>query len=678
MNYRIVILAGLLIALTGSVCQAMAPTGTYFFADKPFPEYMYLWQEGWSFQDADGEKLIHARPDMPLGGYAFVYFRNTTGKPVTVSDLSIEGFKMSQALGKSHEPKRSEEQFYSSILLSKLPKTQIDRLKQLGWPVWWKADPPIVEPGKLGKVVVRLRRNPAPTELNMGLIYQGGQLDAKVATREAKPQFATISFSPDLKTVYLYPRHPKRGPAPVKVFIDGRDFTDLASIWSEPAVAVSPIVVELQQPLQVMSYHDFKVTYSDGSAAQAGIRAWGREMVYGMWSTPSGGSDPKSATEAFVTEYVTHNINAVMPYVVGVCRDFFHSDEGWEYCKKMGVDRMIHWPSDKHDALFLFAMDEPDAHDAACRELEPLDRLGVLAQYLVNWTRILQKAGRTSPVLLNIDNTYKPENWYMYHQLPDIPCVDPYFPEQQDFAVRNPQYFSAHTKPTYVQGVCAISQSSGQPNPLHAILCSTRYADDKGYLGRYPTPEEKRMEVYYSVGTGAKGISYWWFPRDNFCQGLDYRTPEANALWKEIGILGAEVRTAGPLITTSCPVEMDTKASRLLWVRSLLCGGDTVAVIAVNENVACDRMGTMVKPVENASVSVKLPSWIDPESVIEVSADGISDVKYTMQGNSIKLDLGTVQINRFVLITSDADLKTRLQQRYAEKFAANVKALKGE
>lgn len=665
-----ILAAAALMLAACTTAQAQEMTGTYYFPDKPFPEYMPLWQEGWSFKNANGDKLIYAKPDMPLGGYAFVYYKNTTAKPITVTDLTVDGVKMSQALAQDIYPKAGEEKFRTTLLMSKLPKAQIDTVEAAGWPVWWKPEPKIVEPGACGEIVIRMRRSPKPAEINVGIITDSGQFSAKVATTKSKPQFGTISFSPDLKTVYLYARHPKAGTKPVKVLVDSKDVTASAEISWDKTVGLSPIVVKLAQPLKLMSYHNFCVLYADDSAAQAGIRAWGHDMVYGMWSSPGGGGDPEAATKGFIEEYVYHNLNAVMPYVIGACRDYFFSDAGWDYCEKMGVDRMIHWPEANHDALFLFAMDEPDANDASFGDIPEQDRLGNLGQFLVNWTRQLHKSGPNSPVLLNIDNTYKPENWYMYHQLPDIPCVDPYFPEQQDFAVENPYAFAAHTRPTYVQGVCAISQSSGQPKPLHAILCSTRYR------GRYPTPEEKRMEVFYAIASGAKGISYWWFPKDSGCHGLDERTPEACALWKEIGILGGEVRTAGLLIPTSCPVDLPSKASKFLWVRSLLCGGDTVAVITVNDNVACDRMGTIVKPCEKAQVSVQLPSWINPKSVIEVTSDGIKDVPSKRDGGKLTLDLGTVNVSRFVLITSNTDLKAQLQKRFDEKFAKNVRDLK--
>ncbi len=649
-----------------------------YIPDKPFPQYMDLWQEGWSFKDEDGETLRYARPDMPLGGYVFIYIRNATDRPVKISDLTLQGVRLSAALAMGEKPTSPEDSYHSSILFSKLPASDIETLKAAGWPVWWKPEPDTVPAGGCGEIVIRLKRSPKPAMLNIGLVTGSRTVQTRVDTRARVPQFGTISFSTDLSTVYLYSRHPRTGARPVKVLLDERDVTSSASIVTDPALRMSAIVLKLPRAHAPMSYHTYRLVYSDGLQAAAGIRSWGPEMVYGMWSSPSDGDDPESATKSFISDYVKHGINCVMPYVVGKCRDYFHSDEGWNYCESMGVGRMIHWPAKGHEATFMFVRDEPDAHDAAARLLPEKDRLGAHGQYLVYWSRVLLENAPTSPRLLNIDNTYKPENWYMYHQLADIPCVDPYYPEQLDLVyIKNPANLAAHTRPTYIRAVCEISQSSGQPKPLHAILCSTQYVVP-AHTGRFPTPEEKRMEVYYAIGAGAKGISYWWFAYDDICRGLSAGTPEAKALWNEIGLLGAEVRTAGPVITTSCPAELPTTASRYLTVRSLLRGTDTAAVATVNTNSASDRVGTVVRPVENSRVQVSLPAWLKPRDAFEVTADGIRSVTWEFADGKVSLDLGTVDVSRFVLVTADPSLKGQLEQRYNEMFAANVKQLRAE
>ena len=670
------VVAALLIAAACGACFAQQVEGTYYFPDKPFPEYMPLWQEGWSFKGEDGLKLVYAKPDMPLGGYAFIYFKNTGGNPMTVNDLSIEGIKMSEALTKDWNPTNLDQRYSASILISKLPKAQIDKLMDAGWPTWWMMEPLTIQPGAQGEIVIRLKRSPKPEQLKIGIITDRGTLDASVVPSKAQPQFGTISFDTDLKMVYLYPRHLTAGAKPAKVIIDGKDVTASSTITADKSLALSAIVVKLDQPIKMMTYHTFRVEYPDGSAAQAGIRAWGHDMIYGMWSSPSGGGDPEEELKSFIDDYALHNVNCVMPYVVGSARSYFDTDAGWDYCESKGVGRMTMWPNKIRVETLLFAQDEPDACDANFQSVEPAKRLGAGGQWLVEWAWALRDRAPKTPVLLNIDNTYKPENWYMYHQLPDVPCVDPYYTEQQDFQdFADPYHFQAHTRPTYVQAVAAISQSSCQPKPLHVILLSCRHQSPT-FKGRFATPEEKRMEVYYSIGGGAKGLSYWMFASGGDSSCLGEGSKESKALWNEVGLMGAEVRTAGPVITSSCPVDLPTKTSKFLWVRSLLAGNDTLAVVTVNDNVACDRLGTVVRPCQNAQVSVTLPSWLDPKDAFEVTPDGVKDVSWKIDGGSVNLSLGTVQVSSFVIVTANPGLRAQLQNRYQKMFAANVAKIK--
>ncbi|HET6456725.1 MAG TPA: hypothetical protein VFI02_20170, partial [Armatimonadota bacterium] len=130
--------------------------GVVYDADTPFPEFMHLWQEGWSLKDANGERLLYSKTHLSFGGYVFVYFRNTGSDPVTVTDLLVQGIKLSEGIGVAETTTRAEDKFGASVLLSKLPKEKMDVLKTAGQPVWWKAELAVVPPGR-GKSADRHR-----------------------------------------------------------------------------------------------------------------------------------------------------------------------------------------------------------------------------------------------------------------------------------------------------------------------------------------------------------------------------------------------------------------------------------------------------------------------------------------------------------------------------------------
>jgi len=656
-------------------------TESHYLADTPFPQFAGLWQEGWSFRDPDTNPLIYLGPDMPLGGYMHLFVRNTGTQAFSIADFTINGIKLSQGLEQTHYPKSADERFQASILLSKLPKAQIDVLRDAGHPMWWKSDPPTVEPGVVAEVVLRLRKDPKSPTLKLGVIADSGQsVETTVAVKRAVPRFATIAFSPDLTEVNLYTRHPKgAGMKPTKLFIDDTDITKHARIAADRSLDLVSISVKLPEPPKWMSHHVFRAVYADRSAATASIRAWGRDMVYAMWGSAGDIGPSEEHCRKTILDWNKHNLNGAMGIYPGDNSKFFVSDEGWKFTEGLGMGRMTHWIQEGQTPMFLFLMDEPDACDAATEQVPAGDRLGTNGMWLSKWNAIIRKYAPDTPTLLNIDGTFKPENYYAYHQLSDIPCIDPYYQGELDLVYeKHPENLPAYTKPTYVYATSAVSQSSGQPKPLHVILCSTKYVPGKPgpYLGRYPTPEEKRMEAYYAIAAGAKGLSYWWFSRDGNCRGCGYDDdPAAGALYKEIGLIGAEMRTGGPVITMSCPIDLPIKGPRRLWARTLISGQDTVALIGVNDNVLCDRVGTVHTVLPNAKVSIGMPSWISPKDAFEITYSGIKDVDWKTDAGKVAIDLGDVDLSRFIIITADAGLRAKLSKLYEEKFAANVATL---
>ena len=164
------------------------------------------------------------------------------------------------------------------------------------------------------------------------------------------------------------------------------------------------------------------------------------------------------------------------------------------------------------------------------------------------------------PHLLNLDNTYKPENWYMYAQLPDVCCADPYLQEQQRIVWNErPAWVPSFIKPLYVLGAATICNSACAPKPLHIILNCVRH-DTKGGPFRFATPPEKTVELFYALGAGTKSFSYWWYTPYGEFHGCGASDKPAVALWRQIGLLGAQVRTAGPVLTRSCPAVVPLKA----------------------------------------------------------------------------------------------------------------------
>ncbi len=678
--------AGMLSGLP--LAQGEAPVlnivGGEYRPDAPFPEFAPLWREGWSWKDENGDRVRYAYEGMPLGGYVFATFLNTGKEPITAKDVLLEGVSLAQGVAFESEPKVvGVDQSPASVRYSKLPKEQIDRLMKAGEPVWWKVQPTPIAPGAMGQVTIRLRRDPQVESLKIAVPGADGQTqEATFHVRKRQPRFFSINFSPKLDRAQAYLRHPSgKGVAPVRVLLDGADITNRCTVAADEAVDTVSVAIRLEKPLKEASYHVFQADYPDGLVARSGIGAWSTEMVYGMWGCTLRGGTPEETATGYIEDLAAHNVNVFMSHCGGRVMDHLRSPEGKKLLESHGIRQMLDWIDADRKPVFYFLKDEPDAADFATKSLEPQYRLGSLGQFLVDRCKMIhRKDPHDRPILLNVDNTFKPENWYMYAQLADIPCADPYYQEAvQSVWGADPTNMGAYLKPTYVYAVGSIYQSAGAPLPMHLILHTCRFdfeAEEFPY--RAPTPEEKRVELYYALAAGAKQISFWWYSPDTRYYGVGGDAPEMKALWREIGLVGGEIRTIGDLVTQGCPANLPTKGPRMLWVRSLIAGADTVVVLVVNDNMASDRLGTVVKPVEQAKLTVRMPAWLRLADGFEMSCEGTKDLAYKAGEGGVAIDLGKVDLTRMVILTADAKLRQRLQATFDKHFAANAKALRAQ
>lgn len=665
----------LLCALAGGrTAWAEEPVAAVYERDVPYPQFMHLWSEGWALKTRDGELASYAHKDMPLGAYVQVCFQNRSSNSVAVSDVKLEGVALSAALPFS--PHRAGRMHPASIHFSKLPKEEIAALTAAGEPVWWKVEPPRLAPGAFGEATIRLRRQTKAAAVTVEIIATNASWQARVQTN-AQPRFLGIAFDPGLNTVYAYLSSPApRRATPVRLFLDQEEVTARATFASDPAVNVAPVVLRLPRPLARGSFHCFRALYDDGSAAVAGIRAWSDDLVYGMWGYVKQGKTAQERVDYFLGDLARHNVNAVMESYGGEVGDFLSGESGLEHSRATGIRAMRNQPGKVLNPLYYFLKDEPDAHDFAAKQLEPNQRLGVLGQDVVRRSYEFRQQDPATPQLLNVDNTYKPENWYMYARIADVYCADPYFQEQQRLAwVERPGWAGSFLKPDYVLGAATICRSACAPRPLHIILNAVRHDDPAGGF-RFATPEEKTLELFYALGAGATGFSYWWYTPYGQFHGCGARDKEAVALWRQIGRLGALVRTAGPVVTRSCPAQIPVKAPQRLWTHTLLAGMDTLVLLAVNNNIASDRLGTVVVPLLKTTLRLTPPSWLSARDVFEVSSEGTRNIQWKAEQGLLVMELGETRVARLILVTAQPELRRLLQALYQSRFATNAAGLR--
>jgi hypothetical protein len=104
-------------------------------------------------------------------------------------------------------------------------------------------------------------------------------------------------------------------------------------------------------------------------------------------------------------------------------------------------------------------------------------------------------------------------------------------------------------------------------------------------------------------------------------------------------------------------------------------GLDTLLVIVVNDDYTNDRQGTKINPVPNALLKLVPPAWLEAKDAFEILSAGTKETPLSARAGQLELDLGTINVTRLIVITSDPALRQTTQKDYEAHFAANVKRL---
>ncbi len=653
----------------------VALLGVQYQQDELFPEYNCIWHDSNYPTSCSGTYL---------GGNVHVYLKNTGASPVTITDVTLADYSLTTILALSTTAHNANSIYF---YWDNPPQDIIDA----GLPVWFKGDPSTVPPGGVAQAVIRLRFPPTTPTVSVGVVTSGGTVNTTIPIDAAAPQLASVGFSQDRTKVYLHWRRGD-GAAPTSVLMDGVDMTAITSTVSDASVNFAESVINLATPLTYMSYHVFQGVYADGKTATASLRAWSHPFLHASWSVFTCADGDLACGQQFITDATNRGLNAVQNQIGGGVTDYLQTSAGQAYAASRGYGWIV-WNTYTFDnPLMSFLDDEPDAEEANvsntfCGTGLKLpcgtSPMGILGLRFIAVGEDFRSTYPLAPTTINMDGTFKPENYYAYGQAVDVLQADPYYQKRlKDTYWYYPQRIPLYNKATYNYAVAKTMTRAAEPNPAHVILLSTESRETVNGVVKtwpFPTPQAKRIEVYYSLAGGAKGISYWWFKPGYPSNGLGALTPAALALWKEMGLFGNEIKTVSHLLVISHPVDMPLAPSTNVWARALASGTDCLILLVVNDNYYNDEAGFHSTPVSNATVTATLPSWMQSSpTAFEIYAGGLADVSTQLNGSQLQLNLGTLDLTRMIVVTTNAQLRATIQQRYVQEVWPGVCAFAPE
>ena len=151
-------------------------------------------------------------------------------------------------------------------------------------------------------------------------------------------------------------------------------------------------------------------------------------MAYGVWGAKPGKASDLELGRAHVIDMGVHNINMQMEIIASdAVRTYMNSEAGRRMMKSLGIRMILGEPEKaKSPPLAWYLADEPDTADFRVNGLPPASKIGAIGQGLLEHADGLRLVDEKVPNMLNVDMTFKPDNWYVYGQLPDIFAADPY------------------------------------------------------------------------------------------------------------------------------------------------------------------------------------------------------------------------------------------------------------
>lgn len=492
--------------------------------------------------------------------------------------------------------------------------------------VWYRVRPRLLPPGGCAEVYVRFRRRSVGASARLEIPLENGPALTVTIPYQAPPftiDYVTTGASPD--TLYVYVRHRAGAGRPAKVALDGVTLSQARLYHVVGPDDLTLAVARLTRPLRVGSYHVVSVAGSSGRQVAAQFRVL--PFVF-----------PRSSIHIPPEKCRELNMNLAMWY-----------PQSLDTCRQHGVSSTTTDVFDLHEKVaYILGPDEPDAHD---NRGNGYDRgLGANARELCQsgWQELIERNPHAPASWIIMNGTIRPLNWWVYGQLADIACFDPY-PINC--------YGGDHA---YVRESLSVARQAGAPRRLYA--CLETYGWDQpeglGAMGRGPLPDEYRQNVVQALGVGAKGLTSWvyvasaagWEKRPDFAR-------EVAALNALIGHIEAELligtpvdlarSNAGTVPTGSVGAEHWPKER--VWVGSLLCGPDALVVAAAN-HIPASKPEPVIEPARDVTLTVRLPAFLPRVTAFEVTEEGLRPFPCTVQAGQATLRVDAIQSGRIFVL----------------------------
>ena len=520
--------------------------------------------------------------------------------------------------------------------------------------IWWRTWPDPIPAGAHAEISVRLRY---PPKADMQLTLSSDGVPRQVTVPLTPPAFRieTVSWADGGRRLTIVAEKLRDDSARVRaVSIDGVDVTAGAKM---PAPAFShgicPIEIDLGKPQAPGSFHTYKLVAANGDAVACTLRTLEEFLRLGMYGAGDLERDVKLGINC-ATHFGVLNREALDRYAEFGVRSAFHVGASGPPPDVRG-----------HPAVHGFLMhDEPDCWDYSAKEWPAPMRIGFHGPDIVKHVQACAAADPAKPVLVTVDLTFKPANYYVYSQIPDIVCPDCY-----PLTIGKPL--------TWVREVTETCRKAAGPRRVEMIP-QVDFEDWKEKEMKYRRPPfaaEVTIQYLYALGSGARGFSGWeWF--DEVGKGTVFHgAPNFPDVLNAVGNVFRRFDLLAPLILKAHPAEVAPCDAEDVWVKTLVCGTDALLLVLVNDDYESLPNDIVQRPKHDVAVTVPALPWLEPRTVAQVEDGRLPRLPVTPAGKGCRVVLPRLDVGSILLVTGSDTAPRELVARYEQGQAAKGRSL---
>jgi hypothetical protein len=523
--------------------------------------------------------------------------------------------------------------------------------------IWWRTWPDPVPAKGFAEISVRLRY-PLEADAALTLETDGKPLEVTVPAKPPSFRIETVAWRNEGKEVFLVAEQLRpEGTRVTKVLLDGVEVTKRARILAPGFFGgICPVTLTPPAALQRGSFHTYKLVAANGEAVACTLRTLDEFLRLGMYGAGDLERNLKLGINC-AAHFRPLDRETLDRYATFGQRSAFHVNADAPDPEVRG-----------HPAVHAYLLrDEPDCWDYGADEWPAALRIGFHGPDLVRHTQQCVEADPAKPVMVTLDLTFKPANYYVYAQLPDIVAPDCY-------------PLSIGVPLAWVREVTETCRKAAGPRRVETIPqvdFEDRHKVEMKFR-RPPFPREVIIQYLYALGAGARGFSGWeWF--DEKSDFADFHgAPNYPDVLDAVGQVYRRFALVSPLILQAHPTALATCSDKQVWVKTLVCGGDALLLVVVNDDYECLPNDFSHHP--KREVEIRLPSvpWLKTGYAAKVDDGLFSPLTMASGEEATRLTLPQLDTGAVVLVAADERVARDLLQRYGQHQAeAGLALLRG-